>query len=67
MKVEQQSTEGVAGILTSIDESGPIGKSHDLCNLLSNLYYNGNFYHVHADLVGDENELCTPTPEYTEP
>ena len=25
MKVEQQSTEGVAGILSSIDESGPIG------------------------------------------
>ena len=25
MKVEQQSTEGVAGILSSIDESRPIG------------------------------------------
>ena len=25
MKVEQQTTEGVAGIMASIDESGPIG------------------------------------------
>ena len=25
MKMEQQSTEGVAGILASIDESGPMG------------------------------------------
>ena len=25
MKKEQQSTEGVAGILASIDESGPMG------------------------------------------
>ena len=25
MKVEQQSTEGMAGILVSIDESGPTG------------------------------------------
>ena len=30
MKVEQQSTEGVAGILASIDESGPTGWSHDI-------------------------------------
>ena len=76
MKVEQQSTEGVAGILSSIDESGPIGLSHGSCKnnvKLQNINQclatciMAFFCHIHADLVGDENELCTPTSGNVEP